>query len=163
LDKAGWQRAFTNTETHEMKLASKPKGEHMKSRIRVALLSSMLALFVGASLPAWANDRPPMKNGPVLTAKEAQTLVATARTAKEHLKLARYFNQQALQFDAEAKEHDEMIEAYRKNPTPGASKTTGGARTIEHCEFLANSAREMAKAFREMAAAHEQIANEAAK
>jgi hypothetical protein len=130
---------------------------------RMALLSAMLALFVAASLPSWASDKAPMKNGPIMTAKEAKALIVTAKTAKEHLKLARYFNQQAEQFEAEAKDHDEMIEAYRKNPTPWASKTPGGVRTIEHCEFLAKSNREMAKAVRETAAAHEEMAKEAAK
>ena len=136
----------------------------MKSRsIRMAVLSATLALFVAASLPSWAGDRPVMKNGPAMTAKEAKALIVTAKTAKEHLKLARYFNQQAVQFEADAKDHDEMVEAYRKIPTTRAEKTPGGVGTIAHCEFLAKSDREMAKALREMAAAHEEMAKEAAK
>jgi hypothetical protein len=136
----------------------------MKSRsIRIAVLSAAFALLVAASLPSWASDRPPMKNGPIMTAKEAKALIATAKTAKDHLKLARYFNQEAEQFDAEARDHDEMIEAYRTNPNPRAEKTPGGVGTIAHCEFLAKSNREMAKALREMAAAHEEMAKEAGK
>jgi hypothetical protein len=131
--------------------------------IKMAVLSGMLALFAGAALPSWASDRPPMKNVPILTAKEAKALIATAKTAKEHLKLAKYFSQRADQYEADARDHDEMIEAYRKNPTPWASKTPGGVRTIEHCEFIAKSDREMAKASREMAAAHEEMAKEAGK
>lgn len=134
----------------------------MKSRsIRMAILSAMLALFVAASLPSWASDKAPMKNGPFMTPKEANALIATAKTAKEHLKLARYFNEEANQFEADAREHDEMIEAYRKALYPRVSKTPGRAGTIEHCEFLAKSDREMAKALREMAAAHEEMAREA--
>lgn len=134
-------------------------GGHMNSRsIRMALISAMLALFVTASLPSSASDSHVMKNGPVMTAKEARALIATAKKPKEHLQLAQYFNQQADGFDAEAREHEEMIEAYRKSLTMPASET---ARTIEHCESLANSSREMAKALREMAAAHEEMAKEA--
>jgi hypothetical protein len=136
----------------------------MKSTsIRMSVLSAMFALFVAISVPSWASGEAPMKDGPTMTVKEAKALIATAKTAREHLKLVRYFNQQADLFEAEAKDHDEMIEAYRKNPTPYASKTPGGVRTIEHCEFLAKSNREMAKAVREMAAAHEEMAKEAAK
>ena len=102
-----------------------------------------------------------MKNGPIMTAKEAKALIATAKTPKEHLKLARYFNQEAAEFEADAKDHDEMIEAYRKAPTPWSSKTPRGVRTIEHCQYLAKSDREMATALREMASAHEEMAKEA--
>jgi hypothetical protein len=91
----------------------------MKSRsINMAVLPAMLALFVAVSLPSWAGDKVPMKNGPVMTAREAKELIATARTPKEHLKLGRYFSQEADHYEAEAREHDEMIEAYRKNPAP---------------------------------------------
>jgi hypothetical protein len=112
----------------------------------MAVLATTLALFIAASSPLWAADRPPMKNGPILTAKEATALVAMAKTAKDHQKLARYFNQQADQSEAEAKDYEAMIEAYRKSP--------GGGRMIERCESLAKSNREMASAFREMAAGY---------
>jgi len=136
----------------------------MKLRsIRMALLSATLALFVAAALPSWASDKPPMKNGSALTGKEAKALIVTAKTAKEHLELAEYFSLQADRFEAEAKDHDDMIEAYRKSQAPQAIKAPGGVGTIKHCEFLAKSGREMAKASREMAAAHEEMAKEAAK
>jgi len=136
----------------------------MKSKsIKLAVLSGMLALFVAAALPSWAGDDHQMKNGPTLTTREAKAMIETAKTPKEHLKLAQYFNQKADQADAEAKDHDEMIEAYRKNLAPQAVKAPGGVGTIGHCEFLAKSDRDMAKALREMAAAHEEMAKEAAK
>ena len=136
----------------------------MKTKsVRISIMSAILTLFAAASLPSWASDRPIMKDGPVMTAKEAKALAITANTAQDHLKLARYFNQEAGRFEAEAIEHDEMIEAYRKNPAPWASKNPGSVRTIEHCQFLAKSNREMAKAFREMAANHEAMAKGEAK
>ncbi len=129
----------------------------MKSRsIGTALLSAIFVFSTGLSMPSFANDRPLMKNGLVLTTKEAKELIATAKTPKDHLKLALYFNQQADKYEADAKDHDEMIEAYR-NSQLGRLQAS-----IEHCKFLAKSNRESAAAFREMAAEHERMAREAA-
>ncbi len=118
--------------------------------VGMAILSATLALFVFTPLPSLASDRPPMKNGPSLTEKDALALIATAKTAKDHRKLAKYFNQEADQSEAAAKYHDQMIEAYRKAP--------GSDRMVEHCESLAKSNRDVAKAFREMATGHEEMA-----
>ena len=124
----------------------------MKSRsIRIALLSAMLVLFVGASVPSWAASEKP----PKLTLKDVKALITTAKAPAEHLKLAWYFNNEAEKYEAEARDHDEMLEVYRKTP--------GGGGTIEHCEFLAKLNREMARTLREMAAAHEEMAREASK
>ena len=49
-----------------------------------------------------AGDSHQVKNGPILTAKEAKTLITTAKTAKEHLKLTQYLHQQADRYEAEA-------------------------------------------------------------
>lgn len=133
----------------------------MKSRsINMTLLPGILMLLLAASLLSWAADSQASKNGPIMTSKEAKTLIATAKTAKDHEKLARYFNQQAEQYEAEAKDHEEMEQAYRKNPMP---KNFGGVGPIAHCEFLTKSNRDMAKTAREMAAAHGQMAKETAK
>ena len=58
----------------------------------MAVLSAALALLATAPLPSWAGDKVPMKNGPIMTAKEAKALIVTAKTPKEHRKLALYFN-----------------------------------------------------------------------
>ena len=126
----------------------------MKSALMRVAVPAVFALL-GA--PSWAGAKLPMRNGPTMTAKEAKALVETAKTAKEHLKLARYFRQEAGQFEAEARDHEDLIAAYRKRPASLSAKSTG-FRTVEHCEFLAKSGREMAKALREMAAAHEEMA-----
>ena len=122
--------------------------------IRMAVLSGTLALFAAASLPAWQSGKSKvMQNGPTMTTKEATALIATAKTAKDHQKLTMYFNQQADASEAEAKDHEAMVDAYRKSP--------GGGGMIEHCESLAKSNRDMAKAYREMAAGHEGTAKNA--
>jgi Lhr-like helicase len=121
--------------------------------IRMAVLAATLALFIAASLPSWAGDSHLMKTGPTMTPKQATALISVAKTAKDHQKLAKYFSQQADASEAEAKDHEAMIEAYRKSP--------GGDRMIEHCESLVKSNLELAKAFREMAAGHQGMAKEA--
>jgi len=129
----------------------------MKLRLlKTAVLAGMLMLSAVVSTPLWArSDTPRANNGPVLTDNEATSLLATAKTPKEHRTLALYFNQQADRFEAEADEHERMIEAYRK--------TTGSVETIEHCELAAKLDREMAKSLREMAAAHQEMPGKATK
>jgi Lhr-like helicase len=120
-----------------------------KRSIRMAVLPATLALFIAASQPSWAGD-PHLH---AMTIQQATRLASTAKTAKDHQKLAKYFNQQADASEAAAKDHEAMIEAFRKTP--------GGDRMIEHCESLVKSNRELAQAFREMAAGHEGMAQKA--
>jgi hypothetical protein len=124
-----------------------------KRSIRMAVLPATLALFIASALPSWAGDSHLMKTGPTMTPKQATALISVATTAKDHQKLAKYFNQQADASEAEAKDHEAMIEAY--------SKTPGGDRMIEHCESLVKSNLDLAKAFREIANGHEGMAKEA--
>jgi hypothetical protein len=119
--------------------------------IRIAVLSAMLSVFVGESIPSLIASEKPAK----LTLKDVKALIGTAKTPTDHRRLVWYFNHEAEKYEAEARDHEEMIEVYRKTPR--------GVRTIEHCEYLAKLNREMAHALREMAAAHEEMAKEASK
>ena len=102
----------------------------MKSAFMRPAALALFTLFIAASQPSLARDRKlPMRDGPVMTAREAKTLVATAKTPKDHLKIARYFNQEAEQFESEARDHEELTAAYRKNPAPWAAQRRP-ARTI---------------------------------
>lgn len=96
-----------------------------------------------------------------LTKKEVKTLVATAKTPEDHMKLARHFRQEADTLEAQAKEHDDLALEYRKNPSAMSMKMPMSPRSAEHCEYFAKSAREAAKAARELATSHEQMAKEA--
>lgn len=116
-------------------------------------LAGLITLFLGSG--SHMDAAQPKR----LTSKEAKTLVLTAKTPADHMRLAGYFKAEADRFEAEAKEHEEMAEAYRNNPLP---KNLQGPGTISHCEILVKSGREMAKAARELAAAHEQMAKDAA-
>ena len=103
-----------------------------------------------------------------LTSKQAKALAATAKTSVEHKKLAAYYGLEADKFEADAKRHEELAQIYR---TSGGDTTIGGknsgggslSRTFGHCDAVAKSLREAAKATRELAAEHEQMAKEPSK
>ncbi len=98
-----------------------------------------------------------------LSKKQVKTLIATAKSPADHMQLARYFKAEADRLEAEAKEHDELAEVYRKSMTSQASaiKNPMAPNTAGHCEYFAKSVREAAKSARELAAAHEQMAKDA--
>src|SRR2546423_9765 len=90
-----------------------------------------------------------------LSKKEVKALIATAKTKEDHLKLADYYKAEAERLGAEAKDHDEMAEMYRKNPTPMAVKHPE-AIGEGHCHEMARRYREAAAKAQELAAMHEQ-------
>lgn len=52
-----------------------------------------------------------------------------------------------------------MAEAYKKNPMTNSSKFATG--TVDHCEYFAQSFKEMATKMQELADMHEQMAKDA--
>jgi hypothetical protein len=102
-----------------------------------------------------------------VTSKRVKALIAGAKTAEDHRKLAVYFNREADRMEADAKGHAELAEVYRQTPhSLGGGKESGAGsifRTAEHCDSAAKSLRESAKSLRELAAEHEQMAKGVAK
>jgi hypothetical protein len=98
---------------------------------------------------------------PSLSKKQVKALIGTASTSADHLKLAQHFSQEADRLEAEAKEHEELAQEYRRNPTAMAMKNPMSARSAEHCKYFAKAARDAAKADRELAGSHEEMAKEA--
>jgi len=96
-----------------------------------------------------------------LSKKEVKALIAKANSSEDHMQLARYYRAEADRLTAEAADHDEMAAQYRKRPVPAASKTPMHPASPEHCEYFAKSLREAANAARELAAGHEQMAQDA--
>ncbi len=92
---------------------------------------------------------------PSLSKKEVKALIASAKTKEDHLKLADFYKGEAVR--AEAKDHDEMAEMYRKKPTPMAVKHPE-AFGEGHCKEIARRYRESAAKTQELAAMHEQLA-----
>lgn len=99
-----------------------------------------------------------------LSKKEVMALITSAKSPEDHQQLARYYRSEGDRLEAEAKEHDEMAAAYRKSTTSqvSAMKMPMAPNTAAHCEYFAKSLREAAKAARELAASHEQMAKDAA-
>jgi hypothetical protein len=93
---------------------------------------------------------------PMLSKEQAKALVASAKTAADHLQLAAYYNQQAEAFLAEADEHQQMLAGYKSNPMYAASKYK--AATLDHCEYLVKSSRANAAKMKDLAALHEKMA-----
>jgi hypothetical protein len=95
------------------------------------------------------------------------TLVATAKTPADHRRIAAYFDQEANRMEDEARDHEYLAGVYRKSPsTSGGGKQSGAGsmfRTAEHCESVAKSLRKAAQSLRELAAEHEQMAQDIAR
>ena len=96
--------------------------------------------------------------GKPLTKKQLAVLVATAKTAADHRKLAQHYRAVAAKHEAEAKEHAELAVKYRANPTPSESKRPGAPDTASHCLTYAEHCRKAAKTMSEMAEMHEEMA-----
>jgi hypothetical protein len=97
------------------------------------------------------------------TAKMTSKEVASANTPAEHMKLANYYKNEAARLETESKEHEKQAQSYRKNPNAMGMKTPMNPTSAEHCEYFAKATREAAKAARDLAAAHEQMAQTATK
>jgi hypothetical protein len=124
----------------------------MKSILaKLAFCSALLLVFA----PSFASAQEKMAcEGPTLSAKEATALIATAKTAKEHHKLACYFHAEARDEAAKAKYHDEMGKLY-------ASSSNEKHDMVSHCKHFANEAREAAESDNKLAEEHEKMAEEA--
>jgi hypothetical protein len=119
------------------------------------ILSVMLLMSVALSVSMGAT-KPKVD----LTKQEVKVLIATAKTPEDHLKLAQYYDQRAELYLAESKDHEELAEAYRKNPMAGSKFFP---MTAKHCEETAKSFRKNAAKMKELAAAHRTMAEKAAK
>lgn len=88
--------------------------------------------------------------------KQLLSLIATAKTPAEHRRIAEYFKAEAQDYLAQSKDHEQMAEAYKKNPVLSNDKFHLG--TVNHCEYLAQHFREVAAQFQELAEIHEKMA-----
>src|ERR1035437_3090031 len=49
--------------------------------------------------------------------RQLNTLIATAKTPGEHQRIAQYYQAKAQDYLAQAKEHEQMVAAYKANPS----------------------------------------------
>ena len=119
------------------------------------LSTALLVLFgIGGSLCATE-----LKAG-ALTKKELKAAITNAKTPEDHQRIAAYYQKQADNILAEAKEHDELAALYAKSLNPVAVKM---GRNAEHCKYFAQYARKAAQQDQELAKMHEEMAKQAMK
>jgi hypothetical protein len=111
-------------------------------------------LLTGGAVPGLAVERVT-----VPTKKEVKQLIATAKTREDHLRVAAYYRLEAQRLEAEAKDHQEMGDAYFRDPVrqPVPKHPTMG----EHCRDLSGHYQAAMKKALALAELHEQMAKEA--
>ena len=86
-------------------------------------------------------------------------MIATAKTPAEHERIAQYYKAKAVDYLAQAKEHEAMVAAYKANSSLSNDKNQ--ASTISHCEYFVTTFKALADNSQEMATLHERMAKEA--
>ena len=122
----------------------------------LSVLSLALVMTVTAFGQAPSTVQPKPEH---LKKQQLNTLIATAKTPAEHERIAQYYQAKALDYSAQAKEHEAMIAAYKANTSLSNEKNR--ASTISHCEYFVTTFKALAVNSQELAAMHEQMAKEA--
>lgn len=151
---------------------------HFSKGTRVAVIG-LVGLLFGAVPAARAANGVPCENGPIvknlmaltkrpcssqatalheLTRREVRKLTATAESAEDHLKIARYYRTKADGLDAQAAAYEETAATYRHGPLV---KNRMAPTTPARYDFSAKGFREEAKSNRALAVSHEQMAKNA--
>ena len=121
--------------------------------LRTALLAGVLAM-VGAALSAPAGAQVTL-----LSKSELKNLIANAKTAADHERIAAHFDARAAQLEADAKDHDELAQDYKGHPP--VSRRVEKSQSYEHCLELAKDFAKAAQDARRLAADHRAMAKEA--
>jgi hypothetical protein len=124
------------------------------SILSILSLAFVMTVTALAQMPSAQASKPEH-----LSKHQLNTLIATAKTPAEHLRIAQYYQAKAQEYLAEAKEHEEMLAAYKANPTLSTDKNR--ASTIGHCEYFVQTFKDLAAKSQELAQLHEQMAKEA--
>ena len=93
----------------------------------------------------------------------SKALIGNAKTAEDHERLAKHFDAEAAQLDAEATEHQELAAEYKAHPSGQDSKHPMSGKTAGHCQFFADDLHKAATQARALAADHRGMAKETVK
>ncbi len=94
-----------------------------------------------------------------LSPSEVKTLIKGASSPEDHLKLAEYFRQEALEETASARLHDEMAEAYEPGSAPPSKFKQPTSKEMKgHCREFARNAGRAAEIATKMAEKHQKLA-----
>jgi len=92
-----------------------------------------------------------------LSKGQLNTLIATAKTPADHHRIAEYYQAKAQDYLSQAKEHEQMVAAYKANPSLSAKNK---AATVDHCEYYVQEFKTLAAKSQELAQMHEQMATD---
>ena len=121
--------------------------------LRLAIFAVAMALVPAVvCISAGAKDNS-------LSKTELKHLIATAETKADHERIAEYFDAEAAKYEAQAKEHEELAQAYRKSG-PGSAKYPGSIQSFNHCDSLSKSLAHAAENARQLAADQRKMAQE---
>ena len=129
--------------------------KNVRASLFLALIITTLALSTTLPVSSAAESKP------TLTKKELKVLLKTAETPSEHLQIANYYRQEAQQFSAKVKYHEEMGAQYAKNPIPNESKFPANTFGAGHCRKFVAEYKAKAKHAEDLAAQHEEMARAA--
>ena len=94
-----------------------------------------------------------------MSQQELKTLIASAKTVQDHEQLAKHFEAEADQLDAEANEHQELAVQYKANPS-GQEQSIRWAGKPPHCQYFADDLHKAAKQVRAIGANRRAMAND---
>jgi hypothetical protein len=117
---------------------------------------SFAAVLAFTSFAVTAQAQPNSDN---LSKQQLVSLIASAKTPAEHLRIAEYYGAKAQDDLAQSKEHAQMAEQFKSNPLTNSSKFSTG--TVNHCEFMAQNFKQKAEQMQQLEQQHEQMAREA--
>lgn len=111
--------------------------------------SMLLLLAILATVLALSLNRQTLTNAQ--EDEDITILIETANTPQDHLKIAEYYEEQAVKMDKKAILHEAMAKAYQ------GRKMTG---MTSHCEKLASDSKASAEQYRDLAAEHKKMAQQ---
>jgi uncharacterized protein with von Willebrand factor type A (vWA) domain len=117
---------------------------------------SLLAITLAVGIAAMAQTSSKSTSKPEKLGKtELMSLIASASTPEQHMRLAKYYRAEAQRYSVEAADHQEQAAQYKNNPMTKSSKFTVG--TVDHCDYIAESLKQSAAKDVELAQMHEQL------
>ena len=127
---------------------------------RTISIFSILSLSFVMTVAAFGQTTSAQQTKPEhFSKRQLNTLIATAKTPAEHQRIAQYYQAKSQDYLAQAEEHEQMVAAYKANPSLTAKSQ---ASTINHCEYFVKTFNELAVKSQELAKQHEQMAEDVA-
>ena len=127
-------------------------------RLAVSAVATLMLTAV-VSVPAGA------AKAKILNQSELKNLIANAKTAADHERIAQYFDSETTKYQVEAKDHNELAASYQSfastSTIPYKAAATANFRNAEHCNGIASQLRNAAEEARQLAADHREMAKQA--